>query len=163
MAGQIVPNQENKDTYVLDAIYDILSYFIFERLRNQEAISYYAGATHCDDKISGNIAAYATCKKSDFKKAKKAINEEFSKISNGKIDDAMVDYIIKATKKSFVLNHTGTIEKANALRTFWSQGDIYKINSYFEDLEKITPDQVRDVAKKYICPDKLTYVALGNL
>jgi predicted Zn-dependent peptidase len=163
MAGQIVPSTKSKDNCALDIVYEILSYLIFERLRDKEAISYDAGADYKNEEISGNVATYATCKKSDFKKAKKCIGEEFLRLSKGEIDDELIYYAIEGAKKKFILDQSATMDKANALMDFWMRGDIYRINSYIEDLEKITPNQVREVAKKYIMPDKLTWVALGNL
>jgi len=163
MLGNIVPPTNHKDFYALNTLIDSLAISISDRLLHKESISYDRDISYSNSVVSGFILAYASCHKKKYERLREIINDEFRKVNEKEIQENIIKDIIVSTKKGFLLNHSTTIMKAEAFMNFWLSGNIYEINSYIENFEKVTPEQVRAAAKKYICPDKMTCVTLGNL
>jgi len=163
LAGQIVPIQNISDSVALDIATGVLSRSVFNKLVNEKAISYNGWAYYYTLRSFGVIAMYATAQKKNLKMLRKVIKYEYSKFVQGNIDPNHVNDIVESKKKSFILKHSNTMEKAKLLLDCYLQGNINNINLIAAEYSNTDLKKTQKVVKKYLDSKKLTSVSIGNL
>ncbi|MBI2659996.1 insulinase family protein [Candidatus Woesearchaeota archaeon] len=163
MAGQVFPKLNFRESIALDIASSALSRSIFNRLVNEDAISYNGWAYYYNMGSFGILSIYATSRKENISKLKIVIQQELSKFSKGQIDSQYIQDAITSKKKAFILKHPSTMDKAKLLLEFYLQGDIDRINLVSQEYDITLPKTVKKISKKYLNPKNLAYVILGNL
>ncbi len=167
--GHMGVKRENPDRYAISIMNDILggggfTSRITRRVRSDEGLSYGQGSTFVRPvEYDGTFYAYFQTKHATAAYGTKIILEELERIRNEKVDEE----IVENSKASFVSNLVNPFSsKTNIVTTF--AGDEYTDRPddywqlYTENINAVTPDDVLEVAKKYIHPEKLVYLIVGD-
>ena len=143
---------KHKDSYVFDVITAILgrgqSGWIFDEIRNKRGLAYQVGVNNEHEMDYGMFAVYAGLDKKKIEKAKKIILQQFrrlEKISKSELEEAKT-YI----EGNYTLEMEDNFHYADNLSLWESLEDAKLAGSYLKNIEKVTINGVRRVAKKYL-------------
>ncbi len=96
-------------------------------------------------------------KAEDIEKELLAIIEE---IRNGNVSDEEVEKIKTNTKADFIFSLESSSNIANLFGGYLAKGDLTPLLNYEENIDKLTKEDIIDVAKKYLVKEKSTTVIL---
>jgi len=167
--GHIGVKRDNPDRYALTVMNDILggSGFtsrILRRVRSDEGLAYSAGSRFAQPvEYPGTFYAYFQTKHATGAFGTKIILDEIERIRNEKCDEEVVENM-KSSLISDLVNPFSS--KKSIVRTFGSDDytdrpDEYWQN-YVKNIKAVTPDDVLAVAQKYLHPDKLVFLVVGD-
>lgn len=137
---------------------------IVARVRSDEGLAYNSGSQFGQGAYwPGNFRAWFQSKSNSCAYATKIVLEEINRIRTEKVtpDDvtATVNFYVESLPQRFE-------SKMAMLETFssdeFSGRDPKYWETYVENLKKVTVDDVQRVAQKYLQPDKLVILAVGN-
>ncbi|MBI2652592.1 insulinase family protein, partial [Candidatus Woesearchaeota archaeon] len=159
--GYNTVHQMHKDSYVFDVITAILgrgqSGWMFDEIRNKRGLAYQVGVNNENESDYGFFAVYAGLDKKNVKKAKDIILEQFRKLEKtGKRElDEAKNYI----EGNHALQMEDNFHQADYFAFWESIKDANIACSYLKNIRKVTIDDVKRVAKKYL-NDKYTLVVI---
>ena len=146
-----VPRTE-KDSYVFGVMAAILgrgqSGWIFDEIRNKRGLAYQVGINNEHESDYGVFAVYAGLDKKNIEKAKEIILQQFrrlEKISKNDLEEAKT-YI----EGNYTLEIEDNFHHADNLAVWETIKDCRLANSYLKTIRKVTINDVRRVAKKYL-------------
>ncbi len=151
----------SKDSYVFDVIAAILgrgqSGWIFDEIRNKRGLAYQVGVNNETETDYGVFAVYAGLDKKNVENAKNIILEQFRRLEKLSKKD------LEEAKTHIEGNHTLQMEDnfhhADDI-SFWETiKDAKLAGSYLKNIRKVTVDDVKRVARKYL-NDKFTLVVI---
>ncbi|MDH4230910.1 MAG: insulinase family protein [Nitrospirota bacterium] len=157
-----VPNIQDEDGFALEVLGSILSdgksSRLYQRLvyDQQLALSAWAGyeGLHKDPFLFFTGATAAHGKNIDD--VERAINDEIEKIKK----DPPSEYEVQKTKNqieaAFIMGQDSIYMQAKMIGTFEMIGGWQLWEKYLEGIRKVTPEDVRRVAEKYLVSDKRT-------
>ncbi len=160
-----IPNFEHKDQVVLSAISELLSSGKSSRLNSQiidkkrlANVIYAYNMEQKDDSIFLFMAmANPNVKIEDLEKA---IHEEIDKIKNGGVTKEELEKVKINAKSDFIYSLESSSEVNSLFGSYLVRGNIEPLLNYEENLDKITPKMVREVAKKYFNDNLSTTIIL---
>ena len=144
---------KNTDRYGLDVLSSVMSGAsgrLFAQLRNKSSLAYTLG---CDEKLgvdSGYFVFYIATTKDRIQEAKKALTYEIKLLC----DKGLEDQELARAKKELVTGHHIRMQ-TNSYYSLHSAldelyglgyGDLYK---YADEIEKVTKEDIKNVAQKY--------------
>ncbi|MBS3101617.1 insulinase family protein [Candidatus Woesearchaeota archaeon] len=151
----------HKDSYVFDVIAGILgrgqSGWVFDEIRNKRGLAYQVGVNNESETDYGMFAVYCGLDKKNIEKAKKIILQQFrrlEKLGRNDLEEAKT-YI----EGSNALETEDNFSRADNLAVWESIKDAKLADSYLKKIRKVTIDDVRRVAKKYL-NDRYTMVVI---
>lgn len=102
-------------------------------------------------------------KQEDLQYAKDEIMKAIEKIKTTPVDITYLNEIKSRTKYSFAMRMDSPDATANALAHFtWLSGDPESINRYYALIDKVTPQDISNVAKKYLVNTGLTVSTISE-
>ena len=153
--------QLHKDSYVFDIITAILgrgqSGWIFDEIRNKRGLAYQVGVNSENESDYGMFAVHTGLDKKNIAKARNIILQQFRRlesISKKDFDEAKT-YI----EGSYTLETEDNLKHADELAVWESIKDAGLADSYLKNIRKVTINDVKRVAKKYL-NDKYTIVVI---
>jgi len=167
--GHIGVKRGLPDEYALLVMNDILggggfTSRIVRRVRSDEGLAYNTGSTFERPVLyPGTFRAWFQTKHATAAFGTRLILDEINRIREEKCDGEIVDN----AKASFVSNVVNPFSsKRNIVNTFaddryTGRPDDYWQN-YTKNMQAVTPDDVLAVAKKYLHPDKLVFLVVGD-
>lgn len=167
--GHLGVKRDIPDQYALMVMNDILggggfTSRIVRRVRSDEGLAYSAGSAF-DRPVAypGTFRAFFQTKHATAAFGTKLIVDEINRIRSEKCDSETVENS-KAGFVSSLVN--GFADKKAIVRTFASdqydgRPDNYWQN-YTKNVQAVNPDAVLAVAQKYLHPDKLVYLVVGD-
>ncbi|UCG51442.1 MAG: insulinase family protein [Candidatus Latescibacterota bacterium] len=167
--GHIGVKRDVSDQYALIVMNDILggggfTSRIVRRVRSDEGLAYNAGSAFERPVLyPGTFRAWFQTKHATGAFGTRLIVDEIKRIRAEKCEAEIVDN----SKASFVSNVVNPFSsKRNIVNTFadddyTGRPDDYWQN-YTKNIEAVTPDDVLAVAKKYLHPDKLVFLVVGD-
>ncbi|KPL08079.1 hypothetical protein AMJ86_01950 [bacterium SM23_57] len=168
--GHIGVKRDIPDQYALMVMNDILggggfTSRITRRVRSDEGLAYNTGSTFERPVLyPGTFRAWFQTKHATAAFGTGLILDEIKRIRTEKCDEEIVDN----SKASFISNLVNPFSsKNNMVKTFaddqyTGRPDDYWQN-YTKNIESVTPDDVLAVAQKYLHPDKLVFLVVGDL
>jgi zinc protease len=157
-----VPDIKHEDGFALDVLGSILSEGKSSRLYNslvykqQIALSAWAGyeGLHKDPFLflTGATAVYGK----NIEDVEKAINDEIEKIKKEPPSEIEVQKAKNQVEASFVMGQDSIYMQARMIGTFEMIGGWRLWDKYIEGIRKVSPEDVRRVAEKYLVSDKRT-------
>jgi predicted Zn-dependent peptidase len=167
--GHIGVQRDMPDEYALTVMNDILggggfTSRITRRVRSDEGLAYSTGSTFERPVLyPGTFRAWFQTKHATGAFGTRLIVDEIERIRTEKCEAE----IVENSKASFISNLVNPFSsKKNIVNTF--AGDDYTgrpddyWQNYAKNMEAVTPDDVLAAAKKYLHPDKLVFLVVGD-
>ncbi len=167
--GHIAVKRNNPDRYAISVMNDILggggfTSRIVRRVRSDEGLSYGQGSRfNRPVDYKGTFFAYFQTKHATAAFGTRLILEEINRIRGELVEEE----IVANAKASFISNLVNPFSnKNNIVNTFAADeytnrpADYWQ--NYTKNYEKVTPEDVLAVAQKYLRPDKLVFLVVGD-
>ena len=162
-----IPNFKHKDQVVLSMIAEILSNGKSSRLQTElvqkrqiASMVYGYNMELKDDGVFLFLAmANPNVKAEDLEKE---ILAQIEKIKNEGVTQEELRKIRLNTKVSFIHELESSSSTADLFGSYLARGDLKPLLEYEDNLDKITPKMVQDVAKKYFDHSKSTTIILRS-
>ena len=160
-----IPNYEHKDQLALSIISEILSdgkssRFEKELVHKKQLVNQIY-AYNMELKEPSIFMILALCNDEVAPtKVEEAILEELDKIKNGDITKEELEKVKVNTKSDFIYSLENSTSVARLYGDYFSKGNIDPLLKYEENLDKITLQEIKDVAKKYFNHNLSTTVIL---
>lgn len=140
-----------------------LSSRINANLREKHAFTYGAYSYLNSDKLVGNFNASGEVKGLPTDTAMQELLIEINRMINEPVENEMVEQVKSRMAGSFARS----LENPQTIARFALNIEKYKLPkdyyaTYLEKLSKITPDDVRQAAQKYLKPGNANIIAVGN-
>lgn len=150
--GYKTPKRSNKESYVLDVIRSVLgrgqSGTLFEEIRQKRGLAYEVGVNHEANARYGFFAVYLSTHKKNIDNCIDLIIREFNKlqeIGNRELKEAK-DFL----EGEYHLKNEDNTRMADQLAFFELAGDSKMAANYVKSIKRITKNDVKRVAKKYL-------------
>jgi predicted Zn-dependent peptidase len=156
----------HKKRYVQDLLSIILGGMMSSRLfinvRERLGLAYYIHTTSSSDRDTGFIVTAAGLHNSKVEKGIEVIMKEYSKISKKRISKEELKKAKDYVKGKMNL----TLETSDALANFYStqemlKNDIMTPEEIYKEIDKITVDDIFEVAKEVFRPEKTNLALIG--
>lgn len=167
--GHIGVKRDIPDQYALDVMNDILggggfTSRIVRRVRSDEGLAYTAGSSFSRPvQYPGTFQAFFQTKHATAAFGTRLILTEIDRIRSEKCETETVEN----SKASFIGNLVNPFSTKNGIVNTFADDDYtgrpddYWQN-YTRNMEAVTPDAVLAAAKKYLHPDKLVFLVVGD-
>ena len=160
-----IPNFLHKDHVALSALSELLSSGKSSRLNellvDEKQLVNTAYAYNMELKDPGVYMFLAVCNPGvDATEVEKYILEEIKKVKDGDIKLEELNKVKKNTKSDFVFSLESSSSVASLYGSYLSRGDISPLMNYEEEVEKLTVEDLVNVAKKYFTKGNSTTVIL---
>ncbi len=167
--GHIGVTRDIPDQYALMVMNDILggggfTSRIVRRVRSDEGLAYSAGSRFDRPVLyQGTFRSWFQTKHATAAFGTRLIVDEIDRIRTEKCDEE----IVENAKASFISNVVNPFSSTkNIVGTFASDDFTGRPDDYWQQYTKnmgaVTPDDVLAVAKKYLHPDKLVFLVVGD-
>ncbi|MBW2976295.1 insulinase family protein [Candidatus Woesearchaeota archaeon] len=142
----------HKDSYVFDAISAILgrgqSGWLFDEIRNKHGLAYQVGVQNEQNTDYGYFSVFANLDKKNIGKAKKIISQQFKKLQN--ITKKELDEAKTYIEGDTILKNEDNFQAADDLAFWETIKDASLSNSYIKNIKKVSINDVKRVAEKYL-------------
>ena len=159
---------KDKDVFAVKVMNDILgggafSGYLMQNLREDKAYTYGAGSSLNSDKLVGTFSANASVRNEVTDSAIVEFFYEINRIRTELVSDEHLSLIKNSTIGSFARS----LEQPNVLASRVLGININDLpldyyETYLENINKVTKEDVLRVAQKYINPDRMNIVVVGN-
>lgn len=169
MLGHIGINARNDDRCAVNIMNYILgggsfTSWITERVRSDEGLAYSTGSVFSSDPFAkGVFYAYAQTKLDAYSRALQLMVEQMKRMRNEGPTDEEVGKAIDSYVNSHVFDYESKRQVMQRLVMLRFQGR--PLDTPERDMEayaKVGVEDIKRVAKKYLVPDKLTVLIVGN-
>lgn len=167
--GHIGVKRDIPDQYALQVMNDILggggfTSRITRRVRSDEGLAYNTGSSFERPVLyPGTFRAWFQTKHATAAFGTRLIVDEIKRIRTEKCEPEIVDN----TKASFISNVINPFGNANSIvNTFADDDYTHRPDDYWQNytrnMQAVTPDAVLAAAQKYLHPDKLVFLVVGD-
>jgi zinc protease len=169
MIGELGIKRDNPDRYAVGLLNYVLGGGSFtsrlkSRVRSDEGLAYSVGSSfNIDSRDYGTFAAQCQTKSATAYKATKIITEEIEKIRKDGVTEQELEDARNSIINSLVFRFDTSPKIVNNLMSLEYDGypqDYYE--KYLDNYRRVTLTDVKQVAQKYLKPDQLTYIVVGN-
>ncbi|MBI2647320.1 insulinase family protein [Candidatus Woesearchaeota archaeon] len=151
----------HEDSYVLDVIEAILgrgqSGWIFDEIRNKRGLAYQVGVNNENEIDYGMFAVYVGLDRDNVGKAKEIMLQQFGKLE--KLNEKDLEEAKTYIEGSHTLEMEDNFRHADNLAFWETIKDTKLADSYLNNIKKVTIDDVKRVAIKYL-NNKYTMVVI---
>ena len=168
--GHVGIQQGNPDEIAIDLMNDILggSGFtsrITNRVRSDEGLAYSAGSTYsAGDFYEGIFRAGFQSKSATCAQATQIVFDEIQRIRNEKVSAEELETIKNSAIETFprIFSSAGAIASTFANDEFTGRDPKFW-QTYRDKVRAVTVEEIQRVAQKYLVPEKLVVLAVGNV
>ncbi len=160
-----IPNFEHKDQVVLSAISELMSSGKSSRLQKElvdkkQMVNTIYGYNM--ELIDDGIFLFMAIANPNIKieDVEKEILEEIESIKNGSVTKEELEKVKINAKADFIYSLESSAEVNSMFGSYLVRGNLKPLLEYEENLDKITPEMVTEVAKKYFNNDLATTLIL---
>ena len=168
--GHVGSMRDNPDAYALELMSDILggggfTSRITSRVRSDEGLAYSAGSFYgLGTYYPGEFRALFQSKSTTVAQAADIVVEEINRIRTTKVSaeelETAKNYLIETFPRNF--STAGQIASTFAQDEYTKRPADYWA-TYRDRIRAVTADDIQRVAQKYLQPDKLVVLVVGNL
>jgi len=160
-----VPIDEIKESYALDLASSILgegrTSRLYQSLKEESNIVSSIDTSHYSLKDDSVFLVSADFSPEKFEQVKTAVIEEINRLKNEKITGEELQRAKTQAIRGFIYSNESVENIANTLGyTETLYGSIEPYSRHVENIEKITANDIKSAAKKYLNPDRLVLTAL---
>jgi len=167
--GELGIDRDNPDKYAVSVMNFILGGGSFtsrmtSKVRSDEGLSYSVGTRFdTDSRDLGTWYAFCQTKLATTYKAMRLMLDEVERIREGKVDDAELASAKDSYINRYVFNFTTPGRIVYQLMELeYDHRPPDELKTYIENISKVTKDDVLRVAKKYLKPENITFVVVGD-
>lgn len=168
IAWPTVPLQD-PDLYALDVASFILTHGdssrLMRRLRIEQPLAInLSSVSNTPGFVKGWFQVTAECEPKNLEQVRKIIFEEISRLKKEPVSGAELAKAKRQKAAEHVFSQAKVENQAEMLaESFRSTGDPLFDSHYVEGIQKVTADQIRDVATRYFLPERLNTVQIDPL
>jgi len=157
----------HSDLYALDVAAYILtegdSSRMVRRLKyDEQLVLSVNSASYTPHYVHGCFACFASATPKNWERASEEIPRDVYRLRDELVTPAELAKAKKQKAAELVFGQQTVQQAADSLgRNFLSTGDPLFDNAYVENIQKVTAEQVRDVARRYFVPGKLNRVIIA--
>ena len=160
-----IPNFESKDQVALSAISALLSdgksSRLYKKLVDEKKMVNTIYAYNMDLKDPGIFLFLAVCNPGVKAEAvEKEILKEIDKLKEEKVSKDELKKIKINTKADFIFSLENSSDVSDLFGSYFARGNIEPLLHYEENIDKLTPKTIQEVAKKYFYKENSTTVIL---
>ena len=160
-----IPNFEHEDQVALSALSEFLSSgkssILQKKLVDEKRLVNTIYAYNMELKDPGIFMFMAVANESvDAKEIEKEISDTIAQIQKGDISQKDIDKIKINTKADFIFSLESSTEVASLYGSFLVRGNIEPLLNYEKNVDKLTKEDLINVAKKYLIKSNSTTVIL---
>jgi zinc protease len=162
--GEPMPGINSPDVYALDLMNSILSSRLGLNLREMKGLAYSVGSSVHFDKGFGWFIAGIGTRPQNYQVALDGILEEMRKIKEEKVTPDELEKAKNGIWGSMLFYRLSRISQAYYMGVNEFKGVGYDYDDkYIESLGKVTIDQVKQVAEKYLNTDNYALAVVGKI
>jgi predicted Zn-dependent peptidase len=167
--GELGIKRDNPDRFAVDLLNYVLGGGSFtsrltSRVRSDEGLAYHVGSSFSiNSRDYGTFAADCQTKSSTAYKATKIITEEIANIRKDGVTEQELKDAQNSLVNRLVFNFDTASDIVRSLMSLEYDGfppDYYE--KHLDNYRKVTLAEIKQVAQKYLQPDKLTYIVVGK-
>ncbi len=167
--GHLGIKQDNPDFFALSMMNDILgagglTSRLFQDVRTRQGLAYSVGSVFRAGKLErGFFLAYGATRAEKTLQAMSTMVQHISEIREGLVSDEELKRAKEAFLNSFIFSFSSPAQivgRQISLEYYGLPSDF--LEQYRANVEKVTKDDILRVAKKYLHPDRLIVVAVGD-
>ncbi len=160
-----IPNFLDKDQVTLSAISEILysgkSSRLYKELVERKRLVNQVYAYNMENIDPGLFIFLASCNPNvKAKDVEKELIKQIELLKNEKVSKAELEKVKTNTKADFIYSLESSTSVANLYGSYLVRGDLTPLLTYEDDIAKITPKKVKEIANKYFDFDKSTTLIL---
>ncbi len=160
-----IPNFEHKDQVALSALSEFLSSgkssLLQKKLVDEKRLANTIYAYNMDLKDPGLFMFIAVANEGiDAKEIEKEILDTISSVKKGEISQKDIDKIKINTKADFIFSLENSSDVASLYGSFLIRDNIKPLLEYEQNIDKLTKDDLIEVAKKYLTAKNSTTIIL---
>jgi zinc protease len=167
--GELGIDRDNPDRFAVSVMNYILGGGSFtsrmtSKVRSDEGLSYSVGTRYeTDTRDLGVWYAFCQTKLSTTYKAMRLMLDEVERIRQGLVTDEELKSAKDSYINRYVFNFTTPDRIVDRLMELEFEGrPSNELQTYIENVRKVTKEDVLRVAQKYLIPENITYVVVGN-
>lgn len=167
--GHLGLSRDNPDRYAVSVMNYILGGGSFtsrmtSKVRSDEGLSYSVGTRYqTDTRDLGVWYAFCQTKLSTTYKAMRLMLDEVERIRDSEVTDEELESARDSYINRHVFNFTTPSRIVNRLMELeFERRPPDLLKTYIDNIRKVTKEDVLRVAKKYLKPENITYVVIGN-
>jgi len=162
--GEPMPGIESPDVYALDLMNSVLSSRLGLNLREVKGLAYSVGSSVNFDRGFGWFIAAMGTRPQNYQVAVDGILEEMKNIKAENVTEAELEKAKNGIWGSMLMYRLSRISQAYYMCINEFEGVGYDYDSkYIENLRKVTVDQVKQVAEKYLNTENYVLAVVGKL
>ena len=161
--------KDHEDKVALDLTADVIaggmSSILMKRLRLERGLVYGVGAFNVSSIDRGSWGIGTSCVKDKFDEVIGIIIEEIDNLYNGKIDQDRLQLIKNHSVKAVrfdVQTSESWVSRSSFVELFYPDRDM-SLPQYLNEESKVTLDDIKRVAKKYLQPGQWYFAATGDI
>ncbi len=160
-----IPNFLDKDQVTLSAISEILysgkSSRLYKELVDKKRMVNQVYAYNMENIDPGLFIFLASCNPNvKAEDVEKELIKQIELLKNEKVSEAELEKVKINTKADFIYSLESSTSVANLYGSYLVRGDLTPLLTYEENINKITPKKVKEIANKYFNFDKSTTLIL---
>jgi len=160
-----IPNFSDKDQVTLSAISEILysgkSSRLYKELVDKKRLVNQVYAYNMENIDPGLFIFLASCNPNvKAKDVEKELITQINLLKTQKVTKAELEKVKINTKADFIYSLESSTSVANLYGSYFARGDLTPLLTYEEDINKITPKKVQEIANKYFDFSKSTTLIL---
>jgi len=153
--GYKIPTRKEKESYIFDIIENILGYGISSKLANEirtkRGLAYQVSTDCLTSKNFGYFSVFLSTDKKNIPEIRKIIINEFNKLQE------LTEEEIKNAKRSiegnFLIRNVDPVQLVTTINVWEFIKDSSLFDSYINEINKVTLNDVKKVAKQYLNQD----------
>ena len=161
MLGYKIVPRMHKDSYVFDVISAVLgrgqSGWMFDEIRNKRGLAYQVGVSNEHESDYGIFAVYTNLDKKNIENAKGIILQQFRRLES--ISEKDLEEAKTYIEGNHALQMEDNFHKADSFAVWETIKDAKLADDYLKNVKKVTVDDIKRIARKYL-NDKYTLVVI---
>ena len=158
--------REHDDQYALAILETLVgggtSSRLFQELRERRGLVYATYAYHASFRETGVFVLYAGCRPPNLEAVQGLLEAEVLRLARGEVDRAEVERAREQLRGAYLLGSEGSVNRMFQL----GQGElllgrVIDQEEYLEELQRVTLDQVRRLARELFRPERVGVAVAG--
>jgi predicted Zn-dependent peptidase len=139
-----------------------MSSVLFQRLREDRGLAYTIYSFHDTYRDAGIFSTYLATDKKRLGEALRLVFREFERVRSRRLTISRLDQVKEQIKGQFLLGLESMTSRMNRLARFeLMQGEHVPLSHTIRDVEKVTPGDIQELAKRMIDDSQRTVAILG--